>query len=172
MNKRDALGEMLLKSGAIMSGEFILKSGKKSNYYIDMKWASCNPHILDMVSDILKEEVRDYDRIGGLLVDGLPLATALSIETKIPMIIIRPEKQHEIEKEIEGEFKNGERAVLVDGMVTNAETKIKALNILKKFGLKCDKVVVVIDREEGSERLKDYGVKLHSIFKFKDLIKV
>lgn len=171
MNKRDNLRKLLLDSGTIKSGEFVIKSGKKSNYYVDMKWASCNPRILDLASDILKEEVRGYDRIGGILVDGVPLATVLSVKTGIPMLIIRPEKQQEIEKEVEGEFKKGDRVILVDGVITTSGTKLKAVNILNKFGLRCDKIIVVIDREEGSERIEDYNIKLKSIFKFKGIIK-
>jgi len=171
MNKKDTLRKLLLNSGTIKFGEFVIKSGKKSSYYVDMKWASCNPNILDLASDILKEEVKGYDRIGGILVDGVPLATVLSMKTGIPMLIVRPEKQQEIEKEIEGEFKKGERVILVDGVITTAGTKLKAIKILNKFGLECDKIIVVIDREEGSERIEDYKIKLKSIFKFKDIIK-
>lgn len=171
MNKKDILSKLLIDSGAIRSGEFVIKSGKKSKYYIDMKWASCNPKILDIASDLLKEEVKGYDRIGGILVDGIPLATILSMKTGIPMLIVRPEKQQETEKEIEGEFKEGENVVLVDGVVTTAGTKLKAINMLKKFKLKCDKVIVVIDREEGSDKINYHDIKLHSIFKFKDIIK-
>jgi orotate phosphoribosyltransferase len=171
MNKKDELRKMLFESGAIKFGEFVIKSGKKSNYYVDMKWASCNPKILDIASELLKNEVKNYDRIGGILVDGVPLATMLSAKTGIPMIIVRPEKQQEIEKEIEGEFKADENVVLVDGVITTAGTKIRAVNILKKVGLKCNKVLVVIDRESGSDEIKKYGIKLVSLFNISDVIK-
>ena len=171
MNKRDELRKMLTESDAIRFGEFVIKSGKKSNYYVDMKWASCNPQILDMMSDLLKKEVMSYDRIGGILVDGLPLATILSSKTGIPMLIIRPERQQETEKEIEGDFKQREKVVLVDGVITTSETKLRAINILKKFGLSCDKVVVAIDREMGSDEIERRGVKLVSLFKISDIIK-
>jgi len=158
----EKLIEMLKSCGAIKFGNFVLTSGKKSNYYIDIKQASTNPRILKEIAKNMKKHVKDHELIAGMELGAVPIAVALSLETNIPFVIVRKEeRKHGTGKQIEGENVNGKKVLIVEDVTTTGGSVLKAMEILKKEGAILDKIVTVVDREEGAKgRIAEYGLEL------------
>jgi orotate phosphoribosyltransferase len=167
------LKESLIDCGAIKFGDFTLTSGKKSSYYVDIKQASTNPKVLQEIAEEMAKLAaeNDYQLIAGMELGAVPLAVALSLETKMPYVIIRKEKpSHGTGKQYVGNIKAGQRVLVVEDVATTGGSVIKALDVLRGEGLTVDKVLVVVDREEGAtEKLKDYNVQLFPLVKASDL---
>ncbi|HLB72252.1 MAG: orotate phosphoribosyltransferase [Candidatus Methanoperedens sp.] len=149
------IADVLKESGAIKFGDFILASGKKSRYYIDIKKASTNPKILKMmacqISEMMKLHSISADYIAGVALGGVPIAVAVSLETGIPFVMIRKEvKEYGTKGQIVGDPERGKSAVLVEDVTTSGDSVLKALKILRDEGLEVRHVVVVVDREEGA----------------------
>jgi orotate phosphoribosyltransferase len=162
-----------IKDAAYLEGDFVLSSGKRSRYYLD-KWRfETNP-------DLLREIARGLagllpsprpDRLAGIELGGVPLAAALALETGIPYLIVRREaKGYGTGKEVEGLFNQGDRVALVEDVLTTAGQAISAAQRLAKLGLKVERVVYVIDREEGAEsNLREAGFDPAMLFRKSDL---
>ena len=104
---------------------------------------------------------------------AVPLAVALSLETKIPYVIVRKEKPtHGTGKQIVGKVTSGQDALIVEDVATTGGSVVKALRVLREEGLNVKKVLVVVDREEGAEvSLKDENIELVPLVKASDLKK-
>ncbi len=160
---------------AVKKGDFILSSGKKSSYYIDLKKACTNPKILKEIVKEIAELIRNEkaDRIAGVAVGGLPLATGVSLELGIPFLIVRKEKkEHGTERLIEGEFKAGERVVVLEDVTTSGSSALAAVEAIREKKLICNKVIVVVDRLEGAgELLKKRDITLVPLLTAEELLK-
>lgn len=171
------LSEALKECGALQFGEFTLASGAKSDYYIDIKKASTNPKVLRLIARLMAQKMRDEgiqaDRIAGVVLGSVPLATALSLETEIPYVMIRKEKKdHGTGKLIEGDFCSGDRVLVVEDVITTAGSSIKAIGTLREAGAVVEHVISVIDREGGgAENLAEAGVDFRPLVKASELVK-
>jgi orotate phosphoribosyltransferase len=96
----------------------------------------------------------------------------LSLKTRIPFVIIRKEeKMYGTAKQIEGEIKQGEKAIVVEDVATTGRSVKKAVDVLRSAGANCERALVVVDRKEGAEELlAEHGVKLISLIKMTDLM--
>ena len=102
------LAQLLLSSGAVKFGEFILTSGKKSSFYVDVKKASTKPDILSLISRGMSSLVQQEDRLAGMELGAVPIVVALALDTGKPYVILRKGKrEHGTGKQIEGEFRPG-----------------------------------------------------------------
>lgn len=167
------LKESLIDCGAIKFGHFKLTSGKESSYYVDIKQASTNPKVLsEIASEMAKITTdNDYELIAGMELGAVPLAVALALETKKPYLIIRKEKPtHGTGKQVVGNAESGQQVLLVEDVATTGGSVVKAINALRDEGLTVDKVLVVVDREEGAaENLKDLKIELVPLVKASEL---
>ncbi len=167
------LKDSLIECGAIKFGKFVLTSGKESNYYVDIKQASTNPKVLKEIAEEMSKLISsdNVDIIAGMELGAVPLAVALSLETKIPYVIIRKEKPtHGTGKQLVGNFTSSQHALVVEDVATTGGSIVKALIALRDGGLTVKKVLVVVDREEGAEEnLKDQKIELISLVKASDL---
>ncbi len=156
------LRESLKECGAFKTGEFTLTSGKKSNFYVDIKQASTKPNILREIAKCMAEHLKGEEKIAGMELGAVPLAVALSLETNLPYLIIRKGKrEHGTGKLIEGEMKKDDRIILVEDVTTTGSSLLKAANIIRQEGGRVERALVVVDREEGaSELLKENGLEL------------
>ena len=169
------LSVALKDCGALQFGEFVLASGAKSDYYIDVKKAITEPKVLYLISQLMAERMQidniRPDRIAGVVLGSVPLATALSLATGIPYVMIRKEKKdHGTGKLIEGTLNIGDKVLVVEDVITSAGSSISAIEILRREGAVVENVFSVIDRESGgSENLKQIGVTLLPLVKASEL---
>ncbi len=152
--------------GALKFGEFRLKSGVLSPFYVDLRGIITYPPILQAVAlrilDVLRPLRRD--RIAGIPYAGLPIATAVALAGNFPMLYARKEvKDHGIRRPIEGAFVPGEVVVLIDDVITDGASKFEAAAPFLEAGLVVRDFVIFLDREQGgAERLREKGYALHS----------
>jgi orotate phosphoribosyltransferase len=141
-----------IKKAAYLEGDFLLRSGKRSKYYLDKYLFETNPAILAEVGKLLAEHAGPgIDRIGGAELGGIPLATAASLSCGKPFIIIRQgKKDYGTGKMIEGTIKAGDRILLVEDVVTTGGQVIEAVQTIKQAGASVVKIVAVLDRQEGA----------------------
>ncbi len=113
-----------------------------SDYYIDIKKASTNPKILKKIAEAMAEYAEGYDVIAGMELGAVPLAVALSLETRIPYVIIRKEKrEHGTGKQIEGGDVKDKKVIIVEDVTTSGGSVIKSINILRENKAIVDKVI-------------------------------
>jgi uridine monophosphate synthetase len=170
---RDRMGEAkdrvfrsLIETGCFKLGEFILKSGKKSPFYVDLRRVVSDPKALEIVADAYASVVADvrFDRIAGIPVAALPLATALSLKVGKPMIYPRLDaKGHGTGNKIEGEYRTGERVLLLDDLITTGLSKIEAIEVLRNAGLEVVDLAVLLERGSiGRKDMEKAGVSLRA----------
>jgi orotate phosphoribosyltransferase len=166
------LKESLIECGAFKTGEFTLTSGKKSNFYVDIKAASTNPKILKEIAVKMSEYVKDVDRIAGMELGAVPLAVAVSLECHLPYIIIRKkERAHGTGKLIEGDLNPGDRVLLVEDVTTTGSSVVKAADIIREAKAEVTKALVVVDREEGArELLQEHKIELLPLVKVSEML--
>lgn len=171
------IAEALKECYAIRFGEFTLSSGKKSKYYVDIKKASTDPEVLKLIAksiaELLKRHSIPADYIGCVALGGVPIAVAVSLETGLPLIIIRKEeKEYGMKGQIIGEYSRGSSVVLIEDVVTTGGSVLKAIKTLRGEGLVVRHVVAVVDREEGAGKsLSDAGAKLIPLVRVSELLK-
>jgi orotate phosphoribosyltransferase len=170
------LAEALKECGAIKFGDFTLASGKKSKYYIDIKRASTNPEILKLIAQHIAETLKSRsihaDYIGCVALGGVPIAAAVSLETVLPLIILRKEaKDYGIKEQIIGDFIRGKSVLMVEDVATTGGSVLRAVKTLRGEGLAVRYVIVVVDREEGAlAALADAGVELIPLVRVSELL--
>ena len=165
------LKDMLIESGAIEFGDFILASGKRSKYYVDIKKASTKVDVLKRMAEEIARHVKG-DILAGVELGAVPLTVAAALETGKDYLIIRKgKKEYGTGKMIEGDFEKGMLVDIVEDVVTTGGSVLRAINILREAGLRVERVICVVDREEGGkESLKKAGVELISLVKASELL--
>ncbi len=164
------LAEDLLKIGVVQFGQFRLKSGLISPIYIDLRLLVSYPDVLRRVGLELARIIEPLkpDLVAGVPLAGLPIATAVSLVSGIPMVYPREPKDHGTGKTVEGKFEPGQRVVLVDDLITTGTSKLEAVSILSQAGLVVQDIAVVIDRRAGEAPLG--GLRVHSLLTLSGLL--
>ena len=174
MNTERELSELLYRIGAIRFGEFTLKDGRVSPFYLDLRILVSHPDALARVARAMTQRADGltYDRLAGIPYAGLPLALAMSLIGGRPVVYARKEaKGHGTKRQIEGEFAAGERVLVIDDVITSGGAKLEAIAPLRAAGLVVEHVLVVVDREDrGAAALAEAGLHLHSTLKVRALL--
>lgn len=167
MVSKEYLIEILKENKVFEEGDFTLASGKKSNYYVNMKKAITNPEILSTIATLINEKIDgdNTDKIAGPALGAVPIATALSLESSIPLLMIRKEKKgYGTSKLIEGELNQNDDVVLVEDVTTTGGSLLKAIRAIQDNGGIVKRAFVVVDREEGAmESFEDEGISLEPL---------
>jgi len=170
------VGILLIKSDAIKFGDYILTSGKRSPYYIDLRLTISSPITMDWIANSLtrittKEIGKDkIDKILGVPTAGVPFATVVSQKLGIPLIYYRQaRKEHGVRKKIEGILERNDRVLIVDDLITTGESVIEAAEVVRDQGGVVNELVVLLDREQGGkDRLRASRIEPHVLFKISD----
>ena len=162
-----------LKSTALLEGEFTLRSGRKSRYYLDKYLFETQPVLLRELANRFAEFITDrIDRIAGAELGAVALAAATSLASGKPFVIVRNSKKagYGTGKLIEGRLEKGERVVLVEDIATSGGQAIEAARALSEAGAEVDRIVAVIDRLEGArENIERAGFAFDSLLTTDDL---
>ena len=176
MSKKEEIALALHEIGAIKFGEFTLKSGIKSPIYIDLRLLISYPKVLKLISEAMIKVAQGlkFDVIAGIPYTALPIATAISISQDWPMVYARKEvKDYGTKKKIEGVFKEGDTALIIDDLITTGGSKFETIEPFEASGLKITDFLVLVDREQGGGRiLEEKGYKLHSIIGINELLDI
>jgi uridine monophosphate synthetase len=169
-----SLADGLLEAGCIKFGTFTLKSGLESPIYLDLRRLIGYPRLLAQVADAYVSILKglDFDHLAPLPYAAMPIGTAISLQAGWPMIYPRKEaKQYGTKARIEGVFQAGERAVIIDDLITTGGSKIEGIDKLSSTGLTVSDVVVLIDRRApGENELAQRGYALHSVLTLNQLL--
>lgn len=172
---KDNVLKGLIQTECFKTGSFTLKSGKISPFYVDLRKISSNINLLWNVASAYAGLIKDLkcDHIAGIPIAGLPLATATSMITGIPLIFPRMTmKEHGTGNKVEGNYKAGDRVVLLDDLITTGKSKIEAVEILKSAGLIVEDLVVLLERgAQGRKDMDAAGINLFSFAQVEDLLK-
>jgi orotate phosphoribosyltransferase len=172
---RDELGAAL-REHAYLEGDFLLRSGRRSRYYLDKYRFETRPELLGPLGDLIAAAVREHEpeaaRLAGPELGAVALAAAASLASGLPFLIVRKAaKDYGTANRLEGVFEIGERVCLVEDVVTSAGAAIEAVEALREAGLEVATAVCVVDREEGGEdALAEKGVRLQALFRASELL--
>ena len=161
---------------AYLEGDFVLRSGRRSRYYLDKYRFETRPDLLgplgQALADAVAEEEPDATRLAGPELGAVALAAAASLASGLPFLLVRKEaKEYGTANRLEGVFEEGERVCLLEDVVTSGGAALDAVEALREAGLTCETVVSVVDREEGgADELARHGVKLRSLYVAEDLL--
>ena len=176
MTKREQLMINMFKINAIKFGNFKMKSGLMTPVYIDLRVLVSSPQVL---KEIAKEyqvilNKLSFKRMVGLPYTALPIVANIAALNNKPWIYMRKEvKEYGTKKAIEGEYKIGEKVVMIDDMITNGLSKVESLKPLEEQGLKIKDIVVLVDREQGGrQHLEKMGYIFYSVFTLAQWLKV
>jgi len=169
------LGELIVEQ-ALLEGDFVLRSGKRSSYYLDKYRFETQPALLGALGERIAAAVADCEpetlRLAGPALGAVALAAAASLASDLPFIIVRSEaKTYGTGNRIEGPFEPGEVVCLVEDVVTSGGALAESVEVLREAGLVVRNAVCVVDREEGgSDALARIGVRLRPLFRAGDLL--
>ena len=172
---KERLGEIIITRSFKYSDNppFTLASGRKSNYYFNCKPTTLDPEGMNLIGTILFNMLKDSDitAAGGLTLGADPIANALSVisyqkSKPIKSFIVRKDaKDHGTKSSIEGNIRPGEKVVIIDDVITTGASTITAIQQAQEAGLIVDKVVTLIDREEGGrENILHHINNIESVF--------
>ena len=156
----------------LLRGEFTLRSGRRSNYYLDKYLFSTRPEVLAALGRYFAERVtKDVTLLAGAELGGIPLVTAASLATGLPCVYIRNQKKgYGTGKQLEGELTSKDHVMLVEDVCTTGGQVIEAAKVIEAHGATVVKIVGTIDREEGArENIEAAGYKFESLFTKTDL---
>jgi orotate phosphoribosyltransferase len=171
---RDELA-LALREQAYLEGDFVLRSGRRSSYYLDKFRFETQPDVLRALGGGLASAVEEVEpeavRLASPVLGAVVLATAASLASGLPFVIVRDEaKEYGTANRIEGAFEPGELVCLIEDVVTSGGALAEAVEALREAGLEVRNAVCVVDREEGGvDALARAGVHLRALFRVSEL---
>ena len=161
-----------IAGAAYLRGDFVLSSGTRSDYYFDKYLFETKPSILRRVASLLTELIpADVDRLAGPELGSVALATALSLESGLPFVIVRKGgREYDSSRLVEGELYKRERVLVVEDVVSTGAQAIDAADRLQVAGAKVTGIIAVIDREQGGpENIAAAGHHFDALFRRSEL---
>lgn len=171
MGEREALARELV-AASYLKGDFVLRSGKRSNRYFDKFLFETDPSLLKRIGASLAALVpRETQRLAAPELGAVLLGGAVSMETGLPLVLVRKEpKGYGTAKQLEGRFDRGERVTVIEDVVTTGGDSLRSIAVLRDAGLEVIHLVVVLDRGEGGEEnIREAGIPYSPLFRITDL---
>jgi orotate phosphoribosyltransferase len=165
-----------IREHALLEGDFVLRSGRRSSYYLDKYRFETQPELLRELGTRIATKARelapDAARLAGPELGAVALAASASLASGLPFLIVRKEqKEYGTARRLEGEFAEGDEVCLVEDVVTSGGAAVEAVRALREAGLTCRAAVCVVDREEGGvDALAREAVRLDPLFRAQDVI--
>jgi orotate phosphoribosyltransferase len=165
-----------LVEAAYLEGDFVLRSGKRSQYYLDKFRFETRPDLLGALGEAIaaaaREHAPDAVRLAAPVLGAVPLAAAASLAGGLPFVIVRDEaKEYGTANRLEGAYEEGEVVCLVEDIVTSGGALLEAIAAVRDAGLVVRSAVCVIDREEGgADALARHAVRLRPLFRAGELL--
>jgi orotate phosphoribosyltransferase len=165
-----------LREAAYLEGDFLLRSGRRSKYYLDKYRFETRPDLLRPLGVAIAAAIRAHepeaDRIAGPELGAVALAAAGSLESGLPFVIVRKEaKEYGTSNQLEGVFAEGECVCLVEDVVTTGGAALEAVSVLRSAGLRVSNAICVVDREEGGvDAFARQAVRLWPLFRASELL--
>ena len=176
VKKRERLIEIIRRQSLLLNRDFVLVSGRSSNFFFDMKKTMFDPEGGALLADILLDAIKgeDVEYIGGMETGAIPIVGALCArswpERPIKGFFVRKEnKGHGTDQRIDGLLERGSKVILVEDVTTTGGSVMRAVEQARQFGCTILKVVSVVDRLEGAgENFRAAGIKFESLFTWRD----
>ena len=168
---REALARELVKT-SYLKGDFVLRSGRRSNRYFDKFLFETDPALLQELARHLAPLVPPQtQRLAAPELGAVLLGGAVSMETSLPLILVRKEpKGYGTAKQLEGRYVAAERVTVIEDVVTTGGDSLRSAQVLRDAGLEVVHLVVVLDRGEGGEEnIRDAGIPYSPLFRVHDL---
>jgi len=171
----DELG-VKLREHALLEGDFLLRSGRRSSYYLDKYRFETRPELLGPLGERLAAAAREHEpdavRLAGPALGAVALAASASLASGLPFVIVRDSaKEYGTANRLEGPFEQGELVCLLEDVVTSGGALTEAVDALREAGLVVRNAICVVDREEGgADALARLGVRLRSLYRAGDLV--
>jgi orotate phosphoribosyltransferase len=175
MNAVDELADAHV-AHAYLEGDFVLRSGKRSRYYLDQYRFETRPELLrpigERIAAVVREHAADATRLAAPELGAVALATAASLDSGLPFLIVRKEaKEYGTGNRLEGPYEDGECVCLVEDVVTSGGALLESVAALRAAGLVVHTAVCVVDREEGgADALARQAVRLRPLFRAGELL--
>jgi orotate phosphoribosyltransferase len=167
-----------IRARAYLEGDFVLRSGRRSSFYLDKYRFETEPELLGALGERLAALALDGagaverpDLLAGPELGAVALAAAASLQSGLPFLIVRKDaKGYGTDRRIEGVHEAGQRVCLVEDVVTTGGAAVAAIKALREAGLECRRAVCVVDREEGgADALARQAVRLHPLFRVEEI---
>ena len=161
-----------LVAASYLKGDFVLRSGKRSNRYFDKFLFETDPLLLRRLGKHLSALVpAATQRLAAPELGAVLLGGAVSMETGLPLVLVRKEpKGYGTAKQIEGRFLAGERVTVIEDVVTTGGDSLRSAQVLRDAGAEVIHLVVVLDRGEGGEEnIRNAGIPYSPLFRIQDL---
>ncbi len=172
----DAELKLALREAAYLEGDFVLRSGKRSAYYLDKYRFETRPDLLAPLGERIASAVAEFEpeavRLAGPELGAVALATAGSLASGLPFLIVRKAaKDYGTSKRLEGVYDEGDCVCLVEDVVTSGGALLEAVEALREAGLTVRTAICVVDREEGgADALAGHAVRLRPIFRASEIL--
>lgn len=175
MNSHETLKEQIKKK-AVVHGRVILSSGKEADYYVDLRRVTLDAEAAPLVGEVMLDLLKDwdYEAVGGLTLGADPVATAMMHVAsqqgrKIDSFVVRKaEKQHGLQRRIEGPDVKGRRVVAVEDTSTTGGSVLTAVEALREAGAIVVGVAVIVERG-AKQAILDAGLEYRSAFSLSEL---
>jgi orotate phosphoribosyltransferase len=171
----DQLADSLVEH-AYLEGDFLLRSGKRSRYYLDKYRFETRPELLrplgERIAAAVSEHAPDATRLAAPELGAVALAAAASLESGLPFLIVRKAaKEYGTGNRLEGPFDEGECVCLIEDVVTSGGALLDSIVAVREAGLVVHTAVCVVDREEGgADALARHAVRLRPLFRAGELL--
>lgn len=180
MTKHQELVELLAQR-SVRRGHFTLASGKTSDFYVDARITSMSPEGLSLIGPIGLRAIRatglGVDAIGGMTLGADPVAYAISYASSLQPPLLRAftvrkeTKTHGTGKLIEGPFKQGDRVVIIEDVITTGASALQAIDVVINAGGQIQAVLALVDREDDGRRtIENKGYLVISLVRISEIL--